>query len=99
MCRGIGQWIDDLQLLDDRAGPAVRDDERQRMFMLRTNVNEMNVETSDLGHELGEGLQPRPEPPEVAVGTPVARAFLHRRELHAVRSLGDAPLICPDTRG
>jgi hypothetical protein len=24
----VGQWLDDLQLLDDRAGPAVRDDER-----------------------------------------------------------------------
>jgi hypothetical protein len=43
MCRGIGQGIDDLQLLDDRAGPSVRDDERQRIFMLRPNVNEMDV--------------------------------------------------------
>jgi hypothetical protein len=25
MCRGIGERIDDLELLDDRAGPAVRD--------------------------------------------------------------------------
>ena len=52
MCRGIGEWIDDLQLLDDRAGPSVCDDERQRIFMFRTNVNEMNVETIDLGDEL-----------------------------------------------
>jgi hypothetical protein len=41
--RGIGQGLDDLQLLDDRAGPPVRDDERQRIFMSRTNVNEVNV--------------------------------------------------------
>ena len=34
MCRGIGQRIDDLQLLDDRAGPAVIDDERQRVVVL-----------------------------------------------------------------
>ncbi len=52
MRRGIGQGIDDLQLLDDRAGPSVRDDERQRVFVLRTNVNEMNVEPIDLGDEL-----------------------------------------------
>ena len=52
MRRGIGQGIDDLQLLDDRAGPSVRDDERQRVFVLRTNVNEMNVDPIDLGEEL-----------------------------------------------
>jgi hypothetical protein len=52
MCRGIGQWIDDLQLLDDRAGPSVRDEERQRIFMFRTNVNEMNVQPIDLGDEV-----------------------------------------------
>ena len=52
MCRGIGERIDDLQLLDDRAGPPVRDDERQCIFMVRSDVNEMNVEPVDLGHEL-----------------------------------------------
>ena len=52
MCRGISKWIDDLQLLDDRAGPTVCDDERQRVLMLRPNVNEMNVEPIDLGYEL-----------------------------------------------
>jgi hypothetical protein len=52
MRRGIRQRTDDLQLLDDGAGPAVVDDERQRIFMLRTNVNEMDVEPIDLGHEL-----------------------------------------------
>jgi hypothetical protein len=34
MGRGIGQPIDDLQLLDDRAGPAMRDDHRQRIVMV-----------------------------------------------------------------
>ena len=55
--RGIGERIDDLQLLDDRAGPSMRDDERQRIFMFRTNVNEMNVEPVDLGDELRQGVQ------------------------------------------
>ena len=44
MRRRIGQWIDDLQLLDDRARPSVRDDERQGIFMLGANVDEMNVQ-------------------------------------------------------
>jgi len=41
MCRRIGQRIDDLHLLDDRAGPSMGDDERQRLVMARTNVNEV----------------------------------------------------------
>src|SRR5918994_3668593 len=49
--------VRNLQLLDDRAGPSVRDDERQRIFMFRTNVNEMNVQPIDLGDEVREGLQ------------------------------------------
>ena len=44
-CR-VGQRIDDLQLLDDRAGPPVRDDDRQGVRMLRTNMDEMNVHPS-----------------------------------------------------
>jgi hypothetical protein len=52
MRRRIGQGIDDLQLLDDRAGPSVGDDERQRVFMLRTNVDEMDVDPVDLRDEL-----------------------------------------------
>src|SRR5215472_10626428 len=54
--RGVGQRTDDLQLLDNRAGPAVRDDERQRFLMLRTNVNEVNVESIDLGDEMRQGV-------------------------------------------
>jgi hypothetical protein len=51
MCRGIGQGIHNLQQFDDRAGPSVRNDQRQRILMLRPHVNEMNVESIDLGDE------------------------------------------------
>ena len=51
--RGVGQRIDDLQLLDGRAGPAVGDDERHRIFMSRADVNEVDVQPVDLGDELG----------------------------------------------
>jgi len=33
MRRRIRQRIDDLHLFDDRAGPPVRDDQRQRVLM------------------------------------------------------------------
>ena len=85
MRRGIGQRIDDLQLLDDRAGPSVRDDERQRIFMLRTNVNEVNVQPIDLGDELRQGVQPRLALAPVVFRRPIARELLNRRELHALR--------------
>src|SRR5713226_2628348 len=57
--RGIGQRIYDLHLLDNRARPSMRDDERQRIFMFRANVNEVNVQSIDLGDELRQGVQSR----------------------------------------
>src|SRR5215469_9611312 len=39
---GVGQRVDDLQLLDDRAGPAVRDDQRQRVRVRGADVEEMD---------------------------------------------------------
>ena len=89
MCRGIGQWIDDLHLLDDRAGPSVRDDERQRIFVLRTHVNEVNVQPIDLGDELRQGVQSRLALAPVVLRRPIARELLHRRELHALRCIRD----------
>src|SRR5712664_3176703 len=74
MCRGIDERIDNLQLLDNRPGPSVRDDERQRIFMFRTNVNEMNVQPIDLGDELRQGIQIRPALAPIVFCPPVALA-------------------------
>ena len=60
VCGGIGQRIDDLHLFGDRAGPSVRNDERQRIFVFRTDVNEMNVQSVDLGEELRQGRSVSP---------------------------------------
>ena len=87
MRRWIGQRIDDLQLLDDRAGPPVRDDERQRILMFRTNVDEMNVEPVDVRHELRQGVQPRFDLAPVVICRPIGRELAHRRELHALRRI------------
>src|SRR5215218_7131153 len=98
MGRRIGQWIDDLQLLDDRAGPPVQDDERQRILMLRTNVDEMNVEAVDLGDEVREGLQPLLALAPVVLFRPVARERLHRRQPRALRLIFDGLLFGPARR-
>src|SRR5215470_3813712 len=84
MSRGIGERIDDLHLLDDRARPTVRDDERQRLFMFRTNVNEMNVQAIDLGDELRQSVQPYLALAPVVLRRPIAGKRLSRRELHAL---------------
>jgi hypothetical protein len=68
--RRVGERADDPQHLDDRAGPAVRDDERQRVLVLRTNVNEVNVQPVDLADELRELVEPRLEAPEVRTRRP-----------------------------
>jgi hypothetical protein len=98
MRRGIGQRIDDLQLLDDRAGPAVRDDDRQCIRMFRTDVNEMNVEPVDLGDEVRQGFQPRLAFAPIVICRPVACEFLGRRELHALRCIHDRFVVSPPGR-
>ena len=73
----------------------MRDDERQRIFMLRTNVNEMNVQPVDLGDELRQGVELRLALAPVVVGRPIAREFLHRRERHALGLVRDRLPVGP----
>jgi len=56
---GIRQRLDDLQLLDDRAGPPVGDDQRQRILVPGADVDEVDVEPVDLGDELRQGVELR----------------------------------------
>jgi hypothetical protein len=48
--RRVGERSDDLELLDDRAGPPVRDDDRQGAVELQPDVDEMDVDAVDLGY-------------------------------------------------
>lgn len=67
----------------------MRDNERQRMFMFGTNVNEMNVQVIDLGDELRQRIELRLDVPPIVIGCPVPRQFLKHRERHALRCIGD----------
>jgi len=89
----VGERVDDVQHLDDRAGPAVRDQERERVLVLRRDMDEVDVETVNLGHELWQATQPRLQPPEVVLGLPVACECLDRRELDALRQVVDGLLL------
>ena len=93
MSRGVGQRIDDLQLLDGRARPAVGDDERHGIFMSRPDVNEVDIQPVDLGDELGMRVQLRLAPPPVVIGRPIPRERLNEGELHALRKVRDGFLL------
>ena len=67
--------------------------------MLRTNVNEMNVDAVDLGHEHGQRVQSRLHLAPVVVGAPVAHDLLEFRELRALRSVVDGLLVRPPRGG
>jgi hypothetical protein len=84
VCRRIGEGVDDLQLLDDGAGPPVGDDERQRIIVLRASMDEMNVQAVDLGDELRQGVESRLAPAPVVLCRPAARQLLHRGQLHTL---------------
>ena len=50
--RRIGERADRLEQLDDRARPAVGHDQRQRVVVLRLDVDEVDLDPVDLGREL-----------------------------------------------
>ena len=81
---GIRKRIDDFQLLDNRAGPAMRDDERQGVLLFRADMNEMNVEPIDFSDEVRQRIEPRLAFAPIVLGPPITRERLHRRELHAL---------------
>jgi hypothetical protein len=93
MGRWIGEWLDDLELLDDRTGPAVRDDERQGVFVLRPDVDEVDVQVVDLGDEIRDGVEPRLDLAPVVVGLPVAQNLLDGLERYTLRIIGDGFLL------
>ena len=76
----------------------MRDDERQRIFLFRTNVNEMNIQPVNLGHEHRQGVEARLRFPPVVFGSPIAGERMHRGRLHALRSVRDCFPFRPPCR-
>ena len=93
--RRVGEAIDELQLLDDRARPSVTDDQRQRVIMLRAHVDEVDVQPVDLGDELRQGIEGGLDLAPVVLRLPVTRELLHRRERHALRFIRYGLLLGP----
>jgi hypothetical protein len=96
--RGVGERLDDLQLLDDRPGRPVRDDQRQRALVPGADVDEMTVQPVDLGQELRQVVQPRLALAPVVASRPVARELLRHREPCALGVVGDRLALGPPSR-
>ena len=94
----VGEQADDLELLDDRPGPPVRHDDRQRVVMLRPDLDEVDVDAVDLGHELWQGLKPGFDRTPVVLDGPVVRQLSHRFEPNALRFVVDGLPIRPPHR-
>ena len=54
----VRERADGLEQLDHRAGPAVGDDQRQRVLVGRLHVDKVDVDPVDLGPELRQRVEP-----------------------------------------
>ena len=73
----------------------MRDDQRQGVGLFRTDVNEVNVDSIDVGDELREGIELGLDLAPVAVVLSVAREFVKGGELDALRLVGDELRLWP----
>ena len=84
----IRERADDLELLDDRAGPAVRDDQRQRILVTGTDVDEVDVHPVDVGDELRKRVQLRFRLAPVVAVPQYRTQLLQPVQRHALRLIG-----------
>ena len=87
MRRGVGERIDDLELLDRRARPAVGHNQRQRILMRGAHVDEVDVHPVDLGDEVRQCGKALLELAPVVIRGPIGGQCLDRLELHALRRI------------
>ena len=91
----VRERFDHVDELDDRARPAVCHDQRERVRLGRTDVEEVDVLAIDRGRELGEPVQPGlPRAPVVAV-QPAVRKASYVRERDPVVGPGPGHLVRP----
>src|SRR6201987_2343875 len=66
--------------------------------MFRTNVNEMNVQPINLGHEMWQGVEPCLDLAPVVTCRPIAREFLNSPVMHALGFIHDSLPVGPPRR-
>ena len=91
--RGVGEQRDDGLELDERSGPAVRDDERERPRLGRARRGRSGRGAVDLAREVFELVQAGLGLAPVVGVTPVADELAEVPELGAVVPLGTRDLL------
>ena len=95
MGRGVGQWADNLQKLEQRARPAMRHDHRQGMGMLRAHMGKLDVEPVDRGDELRQGIELGFALAPIVASAPILDQGLEPGQRNALRSVVDRFLVRP----
>ena len=90
---GINQRFDHLRVLVDRTGPAVEQQQRQRIRVRRALVDEVDVEAVDVRRELVETVQPRFLRPPVEAVAPVLDQLPQIGQAGAVVPVGILQLV------
>src|SRR5262249_47482353 len=71
---------------------------RQRVLVLGTDVDEVNVQPVDARYEIRKGVQARLTLAPVVVGAPIPRKLLQHRQPHALGVVADRLAIRPPGR-
>ena len=85
----IGQRLDHLVEFDHRTRPAMGDDQRHRLGMLRADVQEVNAEPVDLGGELRKAIEFRLARAPVIFLGPIAADILDPLQRRALAPVVD----------
>ena len=86
---GVGERPDDLQELDDGAGPAVGQQERAGVRLGRADVQKVDADAVDFGPELRMRVDARLRRPPVILVPPIGAELPHVRERNALRPVVD----------
>ena len=95
----IGERADEIHELGERARIPVRDDQRQRVRLGRTDVQEVDRLAVDRGGELREPVERRLVLPPVVLGSPILGQVLQVPERHAPAPPGVGRLVGPTGAG
>ena len=96
---GRGEGLDDVEVLDDRPRPAVREDQRDGVGGAGADVQEVDRLAVDLGGELRVRVEAGLERAPVERRAPVLRPGLHLAERDAVLGARAGDLVGPPGAG
>ena len=81
---GVGERLQGVEELDHRTGPAVREDERERLRARRAGVQEVDAQAVDLGLELANLFEPCLAAAPVVAFAPVCAQLLQLAERYTL---------------